>query len=191
VNIDYSRRCYRLFMLLIKGWADLFLRRVRLALAGTAFLSLLACDTMHADRMRIVAPPTVGRSSGSTEAVLEFVRATLAASDFSLGPSSLSETWVWRDPSNPPGVRATLEPASDGWVRVRLSQDLYGPIGKTEKYRSIKKALVEGARSRFGRSSVVVEACGGHKKVDVLERRGRCLELGAVLRAVRESRWSR
>jgi hypothetical protein len=119
-------------------------------------LSLVACDTMISDRIRITPPPTAGVSALSQEKPLVFVRETLTACHLKRGQSSMGETWEWEDPDHPPGLQATIEPAA-GSVLVRMSQGLYGPIGETEKYRSVKEALVGGAKRRFGATSVKVE----------------------------------
>ena len=119
-------------------------------------LGVVACDTMISDRIRVTTTPTTGASASSQEELVAFVRETLAASDLKRGPSSMGETWEWRDPDHPPGLQATIEPAA-GSVVVRMSQGLYGPIGETAKYRSVKQALIGGAKRRFGPESVRVE----------------------------------
>jgi hypothetical protein len=123
-------------------------------------LGVVACDTIISDRIRVTTTPTTGVSAPSQEELLQFVRDTLTASGLKRGPSSMSETWEWRDTDHPPGLHATIEPAV-GSVLVRMSQGLYGPIGETEKYRSVKEALVGGAKRRFGPKSVKVEYQNG------------------------------
>ena len=126
------------------------MRRIGLAVG---ILALAACDTMIMDRM-VIAPP-----SPPVDEALTVVRETLQASGLTLfhGPSAATaETWRWRDPSKPPGLSAAITQVGDE-VHVRLSQDLYGPIGPTDKYRSVKQALLETTRARFGKKSVRVE----------------------------------
>jgi hypothetical protein len=119
-------------------------------------MGVAAYDTMISDRIRVTTTPTTDVSASRQEEILAFVRETLAACELKRGPSSMGETWEWRDPDHPPGLHATIE-AAGGSVLVRVSQGLYGPIGETEKYRSVKKALIGGAKRRFGPKSVKVE----------------------------------
>ena len=117
-------------------------------------LVTIGCDTMIADRIVIRMPANALGVQASPEQVAAIVRATLSSSwlermqDFDGG-----EEWSWRDSAKPPGLHARVSVGQNG-VRVRLSQDLYGPIGPTEKYRSVRSALLEAARRRFGDSSV-------------------------------------
>jgi hypothetical protein len=39
-------------------------------------------------------------------------------------------------------------------VRVRLAQDLYGPTGATDKYKTLNSELHRALRGRFGGDSV-------------------------------------
>jgi hypothetical protein len=120
-------------------------------------LVLPACDTMISDKIRIAPPSITGDAVSPFETVLTLVRVTLSSCGLERVESAGIETWQWRDPDRPPGLHATIESAGGGAIRVRLSQDLYGPIGPTEKYRSVKKALVDAAGQRFGRASIQVE----------------------------------
>jgi len=118
---------------------------------------LAACDTMHAHGIRISAVPTVEHPDTTEEDVAKFVRDALLAQGLKKGPSFMPEVWEWRDPDHPPGLRATIELVGNGSIRVHLSQDLYGPVGETEKYKSVKMALINGGKRRFGSKSVQVE----------------------------------
>ena len=125
-----------------------------------SLLVLAACDTMISHRIRITAVATQDHAEAPAgEAVVAFVRDTLSAQGMKKGPHfvrEVGEVWEWKDPNNPPGLRATIEPLGAGSVQVRLSQGLYGPIGETDKYKSVKQALIDGGRRRFGRKSVQV-----------------------------------
>jgi hypothetical protein len=151
-----SRRGVALKLISVLGrpWGTL----VKSACAVLLSLGLVACDTMISDRIRIGAPLTAAGSTPtpSQAELLNFVRDTLAASDLTRRPDAPDETWEWRDPDHPPGLHATIEPGV-GYVLVRMSQGLYGPIGETEKYRRVKEALLGGATRRFGRKNVRVE----------------------------------
>jgi len=120
-------------------------------------LALAGCDTMIADRI-VVRTPTVPRANApATQAdVLAVVRDTLASAGFERMDGRGPEHWWWRNPDKGPGVHATVHPMADG-ADVRLSQDLYGPIGKSQKYRRVKVALTEATSRAFGKGAVRIE----------------------------------
>ena len=119
-------------------------------------LACVACDTMISDRLIITTPEDSAALHAATLAAVEAVRQVLAEHDLRQTSGSVGEEWVWRDPEHPPGVRATVS-ASGNRVNVRLSQDLYGPIGPTDKYRAVKESLLKHMRQRYGKASVAVE----------------------------------
>jgi hypothetical protein len=120
-------------------------------------LALAGCDTMIADRIIVRAPTAPRASEPVTQAnVLTVVRDTLASAGFERIDGRGPEEWWWRNPAKGPGVHATVHPTADG-VDVRLSQDLYGPIGESPKYRSVKMALTEATSRAFGKGAVGIE----------------------------------
>jgi hypothetical protein len=119
-------------------------------------LLLAGCDSMHSDGIWITAVPSAARPGDSSESVLSFVREVLIDNGLRKEDASMPESWKWRDPKNPPGMHATIELVGEASVRVRLAQDLYGPVDETETYRTVKKALIDGARNRFGERNVEV-----------------------------------
>ena len=120
-------------------------------------LALVGCDTMIADRI-VVRTPTAPRASEPVAQadVLAVVRDTLAGAGFERMSGRGPEEWWWRNPNKGPGVHATVHPTVDG-ADVRLSQDLYGPIGESQKYRRVKVALTEATSRAFGKGAVRIE----------------------------------
>ena len=119
-------------------------------------LSVAGCDTMIADRLhvRVATRPQDGEAPSSR--ALTVVRDVLTSSGLERIPAPGPEEWWWKNPDRGPGVHATLHPHSAG-LDVRLSQDLYGPVGPTPQYRLVKKALTEAASRAFGKGAVRVE----------------------------------
>lgn len=129
-------------------------RAARRSLAVAALAAAaLACDTMTSDRMVIRAPSGQPSQQASADELLVLVHETLAAADLkNVGESCGVETWRWKG-VKPPGLAVTVQRVGDG-VQVRLAQDLYGPIGPTDKYKSLKATLRQAARERFGKASM-------------------------------------
>jgi len=128
---------------------------MRVAAIALSVVLLAACDTMIAHGIRITAVPSANVPGARGTEVAQFVRDTLSAHGLRKDEQLKPETWAWRDPNNPPGLRATVIVGED-FVQVRLSQGLFGPIGETPKYSSVKKALIEEGKARFGSKSVQV-----------------------------------
>ena len=127
-------------------------RGMLLAVLVAVGISALACDTMISDRMVIRAPTTAGRQ-GEPDEVLTLVRETLVAADLEkMGESRGVETWRWKG-DKPPGLTVTVKRVGDE-VQVRLAQDLYGPTGPTDKYKTLKATLHQAVRGRFGKDNV-------------------------------------
>jgi hypothetical protein len=122
-----------------------------------ALLATAACDTMIADRIIVGTPSRPDARSLSGDEIHAAVRETLTSlSLHPVGTFGDAEEWVWRDPEKPPGLHATVRRVGER-VQIRLSQDLYGPIGPTEKYRAVKEGVIEAMRHRFGRASIAIE----------------------------------
>jgi hypothetical protein len=120
-------------------------------------LALAGCDTMIADRIVVRTPAAPRASEPVTQAdVLAVMRDTLASAGFERMGGRGPEQWWWRNPDKGPGVHATVHPTADG-ADVRLSQDLYGPIGASQKYRRVKVALTEATSRAFGKGAVRIE----------------------------------
>jgi hypothetical protein len=114
---------------------------------------------MHSARI-IVPPPAAGvANTVGSERVLWEARAVLLEHAFVKDPGTnvgLTERWSWRDPANPPGLHVTLVTSADGVV-VRVSQDLMGPIGRTEKHDNLIRGLAARLRACVGRPNVRLE----------------------------------
>ncbi len=69
--------------------------------------------------------------------------------------ASNSEEWRW-DGDEPPGFSVYVRRVGDE-VHVSLMQDLFGPIGPSEKYRTVKRRLLEVLKERFGQKAVGID----------------------------------
>jgi hypothetical protein len=128
----------------------------RIGVAG-ALVAMVACDTMIADRIVVATPASLSTQGPSADEIHSAVQETLTSLSLHVeGTFGGAEEWVWRDPERPPGLHATVRRVRDG-VHIRLSQDLFGPTGPTEKYRRVKQGLLESMQQRFGKASVTIE----------------------------------
>jgi len=115
-------------------------RRLRALIVVAAVVS--ACDTMIADRFVIAPPHVADAAAQSTVALRQTVRDILIAHGLSRVDGYSDEHWAWRDPQKLPGVRVSM--SQDGpALHLYLSQDLFGPVGPTEKYRQLRSALLD------------------------------------------------
>jgi len=120
-------------------------------------LAIVGCDTMIADRIVVATPSSQGTRGPSGDEIQVAVREALTSlSLHAAGTFGDAEEWVWRDAEKSPGLHATIRRVGGG-VHIRLSQDLFGPIVPTDKYRAVKKGLLEAMEQRFGRASVTIE----------------------------------
>jgi hypothetical protein len=110
---------------------------------------------MIADRLIIRTPAASQEPGPQTTHALELVRHVLVDSGLERTTGPGPEQWWW-NPDKGPGIHATLHPTGTG-LEVRLTQDLYGPIGPTPKYRDVKQALTEATVRTFGKGAVRVE----------------------------------
>jgi hypothetical protein len=121
-------------------------------------LAMGACDTMIADRMVIRTPSGTGTASPSTAELLTTSRAAFKDCSFAeTDIRSFGDALHWTNPKHPPGLHVMVHRADDG-VRITLAQDLHGPIGPTEAYRCVSKALRRRLKERFGMESVRLES---------------------------------
>jgi hypothetical protein len=139
---------------LVLGRPRVSVRNIRVA---GVLLAMVACHTMIADKIVVTSPASLSTRGASADEIHVAVRETLTSLSLRAeGTFGDAEEWVWRDPEKPPGLHATVRRVSDG-VQIRLSQDLFGPIGPTEKYRAVRNGLLESMKQRFGKSSVTIE----------------------------------
>ncbi len=68
-----------------------------------------------------------------------------------------SATLHWRDPKRLPGLHLMIHDSGDD-LRVTLAQDLYGPVGPTDAYQCVQKALRRQLLERFGKDRVHLES---------------------------------
>jgi hypothetical protein len=132
-------------------WCEVNDRRQRCA-AGVLLLSLLvACDSMHMQRITVLPKQSPPTSETTNREVARKVLRQHGFRDMSTG----REEWYGRKEGEPPGVWVRF--AGEVELELRVSQDLHGPIGKTEMFRTIVKALTNALRARHGKASVHVD----------------------------------
>jgi hypothetical protein len=117
-------------------------------------VALAGCDTLISNRMIIAVPTSPKEASSSTPELMAITHQALVSCggrDEHL--SSSADTWLWSDPDHPPGVMVNVRPGPE----VYLSQGLYGPVGPTDRYRCVRKALRHNLSQRFGKARVRVK----------------------------------
>jgi len=118
--------------------------------------ALMACDSLFRMSFTITTDVAPSASSRASDDALVAIRGILSTNALTSGYSNAkSEEWVWRDPENPPGIRVNIRYRPDGY-ELWLSQDLFGPIGRTKKYLAVSNSLREGLAKRFGADRVQV-----------------------------------
>jgi len=131
---------------------------MRAAFLVIAAMSLSAgtCDAIYVEHFTIEGAARLGPDGQATEDLKEVRRLLTTTGLGSMGESADAEEWEWRDPDNPPGVRVYIT-QEDSAVKLQLSQDPFGPISRTEKYKAVRSALLTGLTGYFGDARVRVE----------------------------------
>jgi hypothetical protein len=129
----------------------------RVAILVFVVLTLVACDTMVADRM-IIRTPEQGAAAPSAPELLTATRDAMVDCRLADGDiRSHGDALHWRNPNHPPGLHVMVRRTGDE-VRLTLAQDLYGPIGPTDAYQCVRTTLRRLLEERFGRTRVRVES---------------------------------
>ncbi len=137
----------------ISNWSGVFPYFISIFLV----LVFASCDTINAHRIIVERQKVQDTFEPIPDTLLVTVRTTLET--FGLTQTSVSdvrEEWRWREPDNPPGLWVNIQQINSSF-EIGLSQDLFGPIGPTEKYQRVKTALIDAVESVVGKNQVRVK----------------------------------
>lgn len=119
---------------------------------------LVGCVGDRLNMREIVVAPAKGSRVGA-ESIGDLdptVQAVLVPAGFqSAGEQRGARVWRWEGPKQP-GLSVYIREDERGGV-VRLDQDLFGPMGPTEKYKRVESALIQALRTAYGPERLIAK----------------------------------
>jgi hypothetical protein len=134
-------------------------RPSKLSFTALVFMPLIlaSCDSMNAHRITVKPAAANDALEPFPDSLLTNVRATLENNGLVNHESTSDlEEWRWQDPNSPPGLWVAIT-RTETEIEVVIVQNPYGPIGPTEKYKSVKTALVSAIEAEVGEDRVQVK----------------------------------
>ena len=128
--------------------------KLRLTVVFGIMAIVLGCDAMISDEIVVRLPPTVDGRTSARNDTIDAIHSVLESCGFGrVDPPGSNETWTWD--KRQPGLHVFLTTSSES-IRLRLSQNLFGPRPPRGDFDAARAALVGMLRLRLRQEDIEV-----------------------------------